>query len=265
LLEFILLFVAFYVWHILGVTIGLHRLLAHRAFRCVKPVEHFWVSGAYLAFHGSPIWWASIHRAHHRYVETPLDPHAPSQGIVKAYTFFTPFKYNEEVGTISKNKDLVADPIYRFLEQGGNWKTGYALNVFLCLLFRAVLWAAFGPIVAGASLLAGVFALNMPLALNVICHIKRLGYRNFETQDDSVNVWWMAIFTLGDGWHNNHHAFPASTRSGVKWYEVDPSWLTLCLLRKLRLVSTMNETSRSDISRWHSSRSSIQEPELARR
>ena len=231
----------FYLWHAFGVTIGLHRLLSHRAFKCPKFVEYFWVLGAYLAFHGSPMWWATIHRAHHRHVDTPLDPHSPNQGAMHAFTFFREFKYPQHINTELQSKDLLADPLYRLLEWNGDWKRGYALNVASCFAFRAILWFFFGPLIASASLIAGVLALHMPLILNIICHIPKLGYRRFETEDDSVNVWYMAVFGLGDGWHNNHHANPASCKMGATKWELDPSFRLLKLMEKCGLASSINE------------------------
>jgi len=243
MLEFCLWFFVFYCWHIFGITIGLHRLLGHRAFRCPKFVEYFFVGAAYLAFQGSPVWWATIHRAHHRYVDTPLDPHAPkTKGWFAAYAFYTDMRYPAHINPAVQSKDLLKDPLYAFLEtKDDSWHRGYALNVGLSLLFRVALWVAFGPIIAAASLLAGMVAWNVPLFLNVFCHIPKLGYKNFALKDDSVNVWWMAAICAGEGWHNNHHKYPASSRSGLTKWEIDPSWLVLKMLMRVGLVSYMNE------------------------
>jgi fatty-acid desaturase len=238
--SFVALVLFFYMVHTFGTAIGLHRLLSHRSFRCHKWLEYFWVFSAYLAFHGAPIWWATIHRAHHRYVDTPLDPHAPKNGIFSAYTFYSPFKYADHIDPAILSKDLLKDPIYKFLECGGDWRKGYGLNVALCLCFRLILFCMFGWMVACASLIAGLIALNTPLLLNIFCHIPRLGSQNFATGDDSVNVWWMSIICLGEGWHNNHHAFPGAARAGIKPHEVDLSWLLLQGLNKIGLVSAMN-------------------------
>jgi stearoyl-CoA desaturase (delta-9 desaturase) len=245
--SFILLVISFYLWHIFGEAIGLHRLLSHRSFSCPKWLEYFWVFGAYLAFQGSPIWWVTIHRAHHRHVDTPLDPHAPGNGVFSAYTFYSPFRYADHINPKEQSKDLFKDPIYAFLECGGNWRVGYALNVAICILFRIGLFCLFGWTVAIASLVAGVISLNIPLLLNVICHIPRLGSRNYATDDDSVNVWWMSVLTLGEGWHNNHHAFPNSARAGIKSHEIDLCWLKLCALKKLGLITSVNEAKPGSI------------------
>jgi stearoyl-CoA desaturase (delta-9 desaturase) len=243
MINFLALLLAFYLWHTFGVTIGLHRLLSHRSFKCPKWLEHQWVIAAYLAFHGSPIWWATMHRAHHRHVDTPLDPHAPKFGMYEAYAFYLPFKYADHIEPRRQSRDLLADPLYRALECGGNWRVGYALNVVICVGFRLALWALFGWQVALASFIAGIMALNVPLILNVVCHIPKLGNRNFNTVDDSVNVWWMAVICLGEGWHNNHHALPGSPKSGVKDHEIDASWIVLRSLEKIGLVSGL-ETAR---------------------
>jgi fatty-acid desaturase len=97
-------------------------------------------------------------------------------------------------------------------------------------------------------LLAGIAALNVPLLLNVFCHIPKLGYKNFQLKDDSVNVWWMALVCAGEGWHNNHHAYPASAKSGGKAWEIDPSWCVLRALKSVGLVTYMNESINDDRS-----------------
>jgi len=241
--PFIISFLVFYIWHIMGVTVGYHRLLSHRSFRCPKFVEYFWVLGGYLAFEGSPIWWASIHRAHHRYTDTPLDPHSPRESWFASYIgWTTKGKYADHIRP-QDAKDLCKDPIYQFLEQGGSWEKAHLLCAAIGTVFRLGLLACFGwPIALGCTA-AGLFCLNVPLMLNLFCHIPKLGYKNFETKDDSVNVWWVAALTMGEGWHNNHHAFPGSARSGFKRNEIDPSWETIKLMKKVGLVSWFNEAN----------------------
>jgi stearoyl-CoA desaturase (delta-9 desaturase) len=243
LLTFITAFVVFYVWHMLGVTVGYHRLLSHRSFKCPKIVEYFWVLGGYLAFEGSPIWWATIHRAHHRWDDQPLDPHSPRQrGWMYAFSgWIKEGSYASHIDPGTQSKDLVKDPLYRFLEQGGSWGKAHQLAAFLCLSFRVALLLCFGWVIALASLTSGFIVMQIPLLLNVVCHIPKLGYKNFSTDDDSVNVWWVAFLTCGEGWHNNHHAFPGSARSGLKRSEIDVAWLTIRLMKSLKLISWLRE------------------------
>jgi stearoyl-CoA desaturase (delta-9 desaturase) len=216
MLMFITAFVVSYIWHGLGITVGYHRLLSHRSFACSKAVEYFWVIPAYLAFEGSPIWWTTIHRAHHRHVDTPLDPHSPRYGLYHAHTgWILERRYPAHIDPKGQSKDLMKDPIYRFI--------------------------CFGWVAASASLLAGVAVQQIPTMLNVVCHIPKLGYKNFAGDDDSVNVWWVALLAMGEGWHNNHHAFQGSARSGMKPWEIDVSWWTIALMRRFGLVWRVND------------------------
>lgn len=239
--EFLALFVLFYIWHALGVTVGLHRLLSHRSFACPKPLEYFLVMSGYLAFEGSPMWWATIHRAHHRHDDTELDPHSPRYGLFNAHVgWLLKRGYESHIDPALQAKDLIKDPLYRFLEQGGNWHRAHLLAIAICLGFRLVILLCFGWIPALASLAAALVVLQVPLLLNVLCHIPKLGYRSFATKDDSVNVWWVAIFSMGEGWHNNHHARPGSAKTGLKYFEFDPSWLVILMMKKLGLVSRIS-------------------------
>ena len=242
MLEIAIAFVLSYIWHMFGVTIGYHRLISHRSFTCPKLVEYFWVLAGYLALEGSPAWWAVMHRAHHRHTDTPLDPHSPRYGLFEAYFGWTTHgKYPAHIDPVVQCKDLLKDPVYRFLEAGGNWYVAFSLNVFFGLAFRAALWYCFGWQIALGRLLSIVAVNQVPLFLNVFCHIPKLGYQNFATGDDSVNVWWVALLTMGEGWHNNHHAFPGSARSGIKPAEIDPAWMVVRSMKTVGLVSWMNE------------------------
>ncbi len=232
----------------MGTTIGYHRLLSHRSFKCLKAVEYFWVLGGYLSFEGSPIWWTSIHRAHHRYADTPLDPHSPRQKGLKYahYGWMLPSKYPEHIRPDLDCPDLMKDPLYKFLEFGGSWRKAHSFGFVIGLLFRVALFFAFGWVPAVASLLAALAVMQVPLMLNVVCHIPKLGYKTYAVDDDSVNVWWVGLLACGEGWHNNHHAFPGSARSGLKPHEFDLSWLTLRLMKMLGLVSDLHEVSHAD-------------------
>ena len=225
----------------MGTTIGYHRLLSHRSFQCPKWLEYLLVMPAYLGFEGSPVWWATMHRAHHRHVDTPLDPHSPRYGLYNAFFGWTTrHTYLEHIDPITQSKDLMKDPVYRFLEQDGNWTRAHLLGFAFCFAFRGILFLAFGWQVALASLLAGLSLLFIPLMLNVVCHTQKLGYKNYNTGEDSVNVWWVGILALGEGWHNNHHAAPGSARSGMRFFEFDPSWLVIKALNAVGLVSNVN-------------------------
>lgn len=241
-MDFFVYFLVFYVWHVLGVTIGYHRLLAHRSFKCPKLIEYFFVVGGYMAFESSPIWWACLHRAHHRFTDTEKDPHSPRFGNAKAYWgWIFDASYPEYIDPRIQAKDLIDDPLYRLLERKNNWHTSHLTNTFYGFGFRALLWVVFGWKIALASLLAGLLVQQVPFLVNVVCHKPKLGYKNFSKEDDSVNVWWLTFITLGDNWHNNHHAYPGCARAGFRWFELDVSWLVLKTLSCFGLVTNLNE------------------------
>lgn len=248
MIEFIAVFAITYVLHALGITIGYHRLLSHRSLTCPKFVEYFWVMLGYLALQGSPVWWATIHRAHHRYVDTPLDPHSPRNGWFNSqFGWLTLRAYAAHVDPHTQSKDLVNDPLYRFLEQDGNLWRAHTLAFAINIGFRLLVFACFGWVAALANVLAAAAVWQIPLMLNVICHIPKLGYKNFQRLDDSVNVWWVALLAMGEGWHNNHHVFPGSARSGLRAHEVDVSWLVICAMRKLGWASRINDVSKGNM------------------
>lgn len=250
MLSFAIAFVAFYIWHALGVTVGYHRLISHRSFSCPKFVEYFWVMAGYLAFEGSPIWWATIHRAHHKYTDTELDPHSPRYGLQQAHNGWIKRRnYQSHIDPNTQAKDLVDDPLYKFLDRGGDWSKAHKTAAFIGILFRVVLLALFGWQIALASILAGFAVLQIPLMLNVVCHIPKLGYKTYATHDDSVNVWWVGILAMGEGWHNNHHASPGSAKTGMRFFEFDLSWLTIILMKNIGLVSRINEATHEQLLR----------------
>lgn len=244
MLEFIVLFAIFYVWHACGITLGYHRGLSHRAYSCPKWVEYFWVLPGFLAFEGSPIWWSTMHRAHHHHVDTELDPHSPRYGVAYAHLgWLAKMSYPSHIDPNVQAKDLICDPVYAFLEQGGNWRKAHTLSYALNLLFRAAILTFFGWVPALASLLAGLAVQQIPLMLNVLCHLPKWGYKTYAGYDDSVNVWWVGLLAMGEGWHNNHHAAPGSAKSGMAWWELDVSYMILVVMKKLGLVTRMNVVS----------------------
>ncbi len=251
LLGLVSLFVILFVWHGMSVAVGYHRGLSHRSFTCNKLVEYFFVLGAILGFQGSPIWWTTIHRSHHKFSDQPLDSHSPKHGFrFWDYGWFLKPNYPAHMDPHTQCPDLFKDPIYRFLEQDGDWVRAQWLTFFgIAVLGRAALIPIFGWKVALVGLLAGVTFFQLPLILNYVCHIPKLGYRTYATTDDSVNVWWLGLFAFGEGWHNNHHAFPAAARAGVQPHEFDLSWELLRLLKACGLVQRLNDVTPAQLAR----------------
>jgi len=242
MVEFLILFLVFYLWHGLGITLGYHRLLSHRAFRPQPAFEYFLILGGYLAFQGSPIWWAAIHRAHHRYADTDRDPHTPRKGLRYAllgWLFDT--SYLSQLNLANHCKDLIKNEFYRMLEPRGSVVHANALNLLVNIVYRILLVCFFGWIVFWANMAASICVFMIPQLLNVVCHLPKMGYKNFPSDDDGVNVWWVSILALGEGWHNNHHAYPGSSRSGVRPHELDLSWQVIRVAKFLGWVTEVNE------------------------
>jgi len=246
--TFIFAFLISYLYHGLGITLGYHRLLAHRSFKVPRWLEYLIISGGYLCFEGSPISWVTNHRLHHRFSDHDGDPHSPKDGLWHAFIGWM-LKPRVDVSADESRvicADLYRDRLYVALDAG---KT--SMHALICLVlgvaFRGAIFLALGPMALAANLLASLFTFNAPLLVNSFGHIEKLGYRNFDTADSSQNVWYIALLALGEGWHNNHHALPQSARHGLKASEIDVSWIALALLEKLGLACEIRLPARQKL------------------
>lgn len=232
----------FYLYHMLGITIGYHRFIAHRSFKLAKPLEFLFVSGGYLCFEGSPISWRTVHLLHHQQSDKPGDPHY-SETNREWYAFIgwllDPHVKITEAICRKECRELYQNPVYRFLQLPLG-ESGPVNGAVLCaaagIMFRILLLLAFGPTVLAANLLATAFCWCAPLLIGVICHCPFLGYRNYETKDESRNVWYAFLLALGDQYHNNHHRFARSARQGFRRSEFDFGWTLISLLSKVGLA-----------------------------
>lgn len=248
---FLVALLIFYIYHGTGITLGYHRLLSHRSFKVPHWLEYFIVSGGYLCFEGSPIYWVTNHRLHHRYSDQKGDPHSPVDGFWHSYIgwMYKPIvKVSFEQSRLV-SPDLYRDRVYEMLHLNNS-----DYHALLCLivgvLFRIVLLAVFGPVVLAANLLATLVVFNAPLLVNSVGHLKEFGYRNFESGDGSRNVWWVALIALGEGWHNNHHYAPKSARHGLTAWEFDLSYLVLSVLKVLGLATEIRLPTSEQMSRY---------------
>lgn len=236
--TFLAVFFISYVFHSQGITLGYHRLLSHKSLKLPKLLEYIIVSGGYLAFEGSPIFWVTTHRLHHRYSDQPGDPHSPLDGLWHAFIQWmwkpTVIINAEESRLIAP--DLYRDPLYRFLHCNHTHWDGW-LCLFFGVLFRVPILVFLGPVALAANLLATVMAFVGPLLVNTVAHMPAFGYQSYDCGDDSRNVWFVAALSMGEGWHNNHHAFPQSARHGLTPSEIDPTWITISLLKVLGIAS----------------------------
>jgi stearoyl-CoA desaturase (delta-9 desaturase) len=213
----------------LGISMGYHRLHTHRGFKTPLLFEYFLAVCGTLTLEGGPIFWVAIHRLHHQHSDEPLDPHSPRvSGFWShlGWVLFGEAHHNDTALMSRYAPDLGHDAFYR-------WLTTYHW-VPLTVLGFALLAIGGWPLVNWAIFLRVVVGLHATWLVNSATHL--WGHRRFQTRDDSKNSWWVALLTFGEGWHNNHHAHPTSARHGLAWYEFDPTWVELRLLRAVGLV-----------------------------
>jgi len=241
-MEFFLWFIIQWLWMGIGITAFYHRKLTHRGFDCPRWLEYIFVTGGYLSMQGAPIPWVYTHKLHHRYSDTDRDPHTPKKGfyysllswIWSSRSLYTEEQINKEMA------DLIKDPYYKFLGVG-RFPARPWLNLSSCILYRLIILFLFGPTAFLASMLAWVMVFFAPQLVNTFCHLPKFGYKSHKTKDDSVNVWWVALLSFGEGWHENHHFYPRAAKHGRKWWEFDITWLFIQLLGKLKLASNIRK------------------------
>ncbi|MDV2994213.1 MAG: hypothetical protein N4J56_003867 [Chroococcidiopsis sp. SAG 2025] len=220
----------------LGVTLGFHRLVTHRSFQTPKWLEYFLVFCGTLACQGGPIEWVGTHRAHHLYSDTEPDPHDSNKGFWWSHIGWLIYRRPIELDLARFTKDIAGDPVYQFLEKNMIF-IQIALGVVLLLLggWSFVVWGIFVRV---------VFVYHCTWLVNSATH--KFGYRSHESGDRSTNCWWVALLVFGEGWHNNHHAFQYSARHGLEWWEIDLTWMTICLLQALGLAKNVKLAGKAD-------------------
>ncbi len=236
----LVLLVALYVLCAFGTTIGFHRLFTHRSFEARRPLKVSLAVLGSMAFQGSLIGWVADHRRHHRYADQPGDPHSPlwvggtpvrgATGLWHAHLGWT-FR-GEKTSREAYVPDLLADPDLVRIDR---------LFVPCCIatlaLPFAIGWAWSGTLAGAfaALVFAGIIRVgishNVTWSINSICH--RFGTRPFVTRDVSTNVALLAPITMGESWHNNHHAFPRLARHGVDRGQFDSSAALIRLFERL--------------------------------
>lgn len=234
--------VLMYLTGALGVTLCYHRTLTHRGLRLRKPIEYALAILGALALQGDPIRWVATHRKHHAHSDTQGDPHGRNIGFRWAHVRWL-YKPNDAMPTNEELRryapDLYAQPFYRALQY---------LHGPLQLALAAVLFAIGGwPWVIWGIFVRLVISYHATWLVNSAAH--SLGYRSFRTSDLSTNCWWVALLSWGEGWHNNHHAFPYSARHGLRWFEVDLTWWNVKFLALLRLADRIKVPPPSALAR----------------
>ena len=222
-----------------GIGMGYHRLITHRGYRVPKLIEYFLVTCGTMALEGGPIQWVVTHRIHHAHTDRQGDPHTPRDGGWWAHVgwILRGTAQDHDRDTMERYApDLISDRYYCWLNRF-YYVPLIVLATMLLLLggWSVLLWGVF---------LRVTLALHATWLVNSATHM--WGRQRFQTGEDSRNSWWVALVTFGEGWHNNHHAYPTSARHGLRWYEVDFNWLGI---RALQLVGLARGVKRVRFNR----------------
>jgi fatty-acid desaturase len=221
----------------IGICLGYHRLFTHRSFATYRPLRWLiaWLGG--LSGEGGVIHWVANHRKHHAYSDRAGDPHSPMDGAWWSHVFWMMQAMTRAECDAHNQRwapDLTRDRVLKFVD-----RTFLLWNILLAATLFAVGYAWSGWGLACSFVVWGMF-----VRLTAVFHTTWLvnsathmwGYRNYATQDNSRNLWWVALVSYGEGWHNNHHAHPRMARCGHRWWEFDLTFQTIRLLRLLGLT-----------------------------
>ena len=234
---------------LLGINLCFHRLLTHRGFQCPRWFEHVLAVLGVCCVQDTPMRWVAIHRRHHHHADSPPDPHSPLVNFFWGHVGWLLVKNSEHerIKIFDRYaKDLLRDPFYVKLERNYNYYKivlASGLSVFATGVAAKLLMGE-SPISAlqfGLSLLVwGVFLRTVLVwhqtwAVNSISHL--WGYRNYSTDEGSKNNVFVGLLSNGEGWHNNHHAYPRAAKHGHRWWELDVTFWAIRLLATVGLTS----------------------------
>lgn len=218
----------------IGVCLGYHRFLSHKSLKLVAPARFLIMVIGSISGEGSPLFWAATHRLHHQRSDQEGDPHSPTVGAWWSHILWLFGYRNAEAKQALFERyapDLMHDPMMVFFEKTYFfWLAACGLALYLIGGLPMFLWAQCVRI---------VFTYHATWFVNSATHI--WGYRTYETRDLSRNLWWVALITYGEGWHNNHHAHPHTARAGHKWWEIDMTWWAIRTLKACGLAYDVDD------------------------
>lgn len=216
-----------------GITLCYHRLLTHRSFRTPKWFEYLLTSIGCLACQGGPIQWVGTHRIHHKHSDEEQDPHSPTHGFAWAHVFWCMHKTQGAASwnTYNAAQDLFRDRGMRFFNK---FYIAPQLIVLTLCFAGGELAAYLGLATSGWSWIVWGVALRTVVVYHGTWFVNSAshtwGYRNYNTKDNSTNLWWVAVLSFGEGWHNNHHGDQRAAAHGRRWFEFDLTYWTIRLL-----------------------------------
>jgi stearoyl-CoA desaturase (delta-9 desaturase) len=241
----IVVFVLLYACTALSVTIGFHRLFTHRSFATTSWMRGVFAALGSVAIEGPVISWVADHRKHHAFADVEGDPHSPHvdhgvgwrgalRGLAHAHVGWL-FIHNQRGARKRYAPDLIADPVVSWVDRtfvfwavgglGAAFALGWLIGGTLTAALTGLLWG-------GAVRVLVVH--HVTYSINSLCHF--FGSKRFDTGDESRNLAWLSLFSFGEAWHNNHHAFPTSAAHGMRWYELDISALIIRGMERVGLA-----------------------------
>jgi fatty-acid desaturase len=221
----------------IGVCMGYHRQLTHGSFATYRPVRWLLALLGGLSGEGSALTWVANHRKHHLYSDQEGDPHSPRDGRWWSHMlWFMPNFGRQHYETMFARyaPDLAKDPMMRFLHYF--FLPAHLIMGSVLFAIGYFGWDAYTgwSFVAWGMFVRLIYVLHVTWFVNSATHI--WGYRNYETTDDSRNLWWVGLLAFGEGWHNNHHAYQRMARQGHRWWEIDMTYWAILLLEKVGLA-----------------------------
>ncbi|MBT8448178.1 MAG: acyl-CoA desaturase, partial [Gammaproteobacteria bacterium] len=228
-----------YVIRMFAITGFYHRYFSHRNFKTSRAMQFIFAFIGTSSAQRSPLWWAAHHRKHHVHSDTERDPHSPRlSGFVWSHTLW--FLSDKNFDTdLSRIKDFAKFPELRWLDRFDIVPPVilgvalFGLGMFLEAYYPQ-LGTTGGQLLIWGMFISTVILYHATYTINSLCH--KFGSRRYETKDDSKNNFWLALLTLGEGWHNNHHYFPGTVKQGFKWWEIDITYYILKTMSFVGLV-----------------------------
>ncbi len=243
------LFLTMYTVCAFGITLGFHRMLTHKAFQAHPWVKTFFLISGSMAMQGPALHWAATHTQHHANSDDEGDPHSPLKSLWHAHVGWILNDFKPDIQKYAGA--MLKDPIIVFVHNT------FWLWVFVGLAIPSLIGAGAAHLIGQSAWFGALTGLiwggfvrlffnqHVTWAVNSICHT--FGSRQFETTDESRNNFLFGILAMGEGWHNNHHAFPRSARHGMSWKQPDPSAWAIWLMEKLGLIKDVVLISRKRI------------------
>ena len=222
-----------YFFRVFALTGFYHRYFSHRSFRTSRFWQFIFAVCGMTAAQRGPLWWAAHHRHHHLHSDTEEDSHSPREGFWRSHIgWFTDVQHYHtdysRIGDFAKYPELVFLNRYDSIVPISLMVGLYALGEWVIPNGGGLQFLVWG------GCISTVAVYHVTFCINSLCHI--FGNQRFDSGDDSRNNLWLALVTMGEGWHNNHHRYPAAARQGFYWWEVDLTYYILKLMEKLHII-----------------------------